>query len=279
MNYIIAVSGGVDSVVLLDMMAKYKQTNRLIVAHFDHGIRAESDADARFVQELTSRYHLPFEVRREELGAGASEQLARERRYNFLNELAKKYDAKIVTAHHQDDLVETIAINLERGTGWRGLSVFTNSAIVRPLLLKRKNELYDYAVAHHLEWVEDETNQSTTYLRNRLRKRLASLDLATISTLTALRHEQVYLRTQIDNELKRYKELQSRHFLIMVPENVAIEILRMQTDAHLTRPQLLQALHGTKTLHAGAEITAGAGVKIRLTKTHFTFENTSQLLY
>jgi len=279
MNYIIAVSGGVDSVVLLDMMAKYKTTNRLIVAHFDHGIRAESDDDARFAQELARQYRLPFEVRREELGASASEQVARDRRYKFLNELAKKYDATIVTAHHQDDLVETIAINLERGTGWRGLSVFTDSTVVRPLLMKRKNELYDYAVVHHLEWVEDETNQSSAYLRNRLRKRTASLDPETINTIVALRNEQVYLRTQIENERKRYTALQSRHFFIMVPENVALEILRLQTDARLTKPQLLQVLHGIKALHAGAEMTAGAGIKIRLTKTHFTFENTSQLLY
>jgi len=279
MNYVIAVSGGIDSVVLLHMMAKYKQTNRLVVAHFDHGIRDDSAADARFVGALAKLYKVPFEMRREELGAGASELMARDRRYTFLNELANKYDAKIITAHHQDDLVETIAINVERGTGWRGLSVFTNSTIVRPLLGKRKNDLYDYALMHHLEWVEDETNMSTAYLRNRLRRRTANLDTETIDTLVTLRHEQVYLRTQIENEVKRFATMQSRYFFIMVPENVALELLRAQTDTRLTRPQLLRMLHGVKTLRAGAEITAGTGIKIRLTKTHFTFENTSQLLY
>ena len=279
MNYVIAVSGGVDSVVLLDMMAKYKQTNRLVVAHFDHGIRNESAADARFVQELARNYKVPFEMRREELGAGASEQLARERRYAFLNKLAKKYDAKIVTAHHQNDLIETIAINLERGTGWRGLSVFTNSTVTRPLLAKQKTQLYEYALTHHLEWVEDETNQTDEYLRNRLRKRIAALDPQTIDTLLRLRHEQVYLRTQIKNEVKRFTTIQSRYFFIMLPENVALELLRCQTNANLTRPQLHAFLHEINTARAGTVLHAGAGIKVQFTKTQFIFENTSQLLY
>jgi tRNA(Ile)-lysidine synthetase-like protein len=278
-NYIIAVSGGVDSVVLLDMMAKYKQTNRLVVAHFDHGIRNDSAADARFVQELARGYQVPFEMRREELGAGASEQLARDRRYVFLNELAKKYDAKIVTAHHQNDLIETVAINLERGTGWRGLSVFTNTSVIRPLLTKQKTELYEYALTHHLEWVEDETNQTDEYLRNRLRKSVATLDPETISALLRLRYEQVYLRIQIENEGKRFITVQSRYFFTMVSENVALEILRRQTDANLTRPRLHAVLHAIKTARAGTVLSAGAGIKVQFTKTQFIFENTSQLLY
>src|SRR3989344_5293986 len=116
MNYIVAVSGGVDSVVLLDMLIKQKEHN-LVVAHFDHGIRVDSDADARFVWELAKKYELSFEVRREELGDAASENTARSHRYAFLRDIAKKYSATIVTAHHADDVVETIAINLTRGTG------------------------------------------------------------------------------------------------------------------------------------------------------------------
>lgn len=278
-NYIIAVSGGVDSVVLLDMMAKYKQTNRLVVAHFDHGIRNESAADAMFVKGLASKYRVPFEMRREELGAGAGELVARERRYAFLNELAKKYDAKIVTAHHQNDLIETIAINLKRGTGWRGLSVFTNTTVIRPLLTKQKTQLYEYALKNHLEWVEDETNQTGAYLRNRLRKRVATLDSKTINTLLKLRHEQVYLRTQIENEVKRFTSIQSRYFFTMVSENVALELLRRQTNANLTRPQLHAVLHAIKTARASTVLSAGAGITVQFTKTQFIFENTSQLLY
>src|SRR5690606_26701133 len=106
MKYIVAVSGGVDSVVLLDMLSK-KTEHELIVAHFDHGIRPDSHEDAAFVQKLAQRYGHTFEMKREELGAYASEATARERRYAFLGALAKKHQAAVMTAHHLDDLVET----------------------------------------------------------------------------------------------------------------------------------------------------------------------------
>ena len=80
-RYIVAVSGGVDSVALLDMLARLSD-HELIVAHFDHGIRSDSAEDALFVSGLAEQYGLPFEMRREELGSNASEDLARTRRYD-----------------------------------------------------------------------------------------------------------------------------------------------------------------------------------------------------
>jgi tRNA(Ile)-lysidine synthase len=172
-NYLVAVSGGIDSVVLLDMLANEKN-HHLVVAHFDHGIRDDSAADARFVREFAKRYHLPFVTAREELGAGASEQTARSRRYAFLNAQAKEFGAVVVTAHHQDDVLETIAINVSRGTGWRGLSVFDNEKVIRPLLFLTKEKIREYARTKRLEWVEDSTNGETAYLRNRLRRKISA---------------------------------------------------------------------------------------------------------
>src|SRR5690554_6827257 len=103
MKYIVAVSGGVDSMVLLDMMHS-RGDAEIIVAHFDHGIREDSAEDAEFVAKAAEGYGYLFESTREELGKNASEALAREKRYAFLRDLAKKYDAQIVTAHHLDDL-------------------------------------------------------------------------------------------------------------------------------------------------------------------------------
>jgi tRNA(Ile)-lysidine synthase len=133
MNYIVAVSGGVDSVVLLDMLSKTQ--HKLIVAHVDHGIRGkESAADARFVAALARRYQLPFVSTELHLGAHASEETAREKRYEFLFGEAEKYRAVVVTAHHRDDIIETITLNLTRGTGWRGLAVLARKDIERPPL-------------------------------------------------------------------------------------------------------------------------------------------------
>ena len=91
MRHILAVSGGVDSVVLLDMVVQgLMKSDQVIVAHFDHGIRPESADDAAFVKSLADKYGLLFETKREELGPDASEELARDRRYVFLRDIAKK---------------------------------------------------------------------------------------------------------------------------------------------------------------------------------------------
>ena len=158
---VLAVSGGVDSVVLLDVLSKMSKLS-LVVAHFDHGIRDDSAKDAVFVGELSKNYGLPFETKREELGKNVSEEKARVRRYKFLREVAEKYNAKLVTAQHSDDAIETIAINLSRGTGWRGLAAM-DSDIVRPLINMTKAEIISYAKKNHLSWREDATNASDDY--------------------------------------------------------------------------------------------------------------------
>lgn len=175
-KYIVAVSGGVDSVVLLDMLVE--QANKtvlpnleLIVAHFDHGMREDSADDAEFVGELTKTYRLPFETERVELSPRASEATARVLRYDFLERVQQKHKAEaIITAHHQDDLLETSIINMLRGTGHRGLhSLKSRDQLLRPLLHLKKIDIYEYAKEHNLKWREDSTNQDTKYLRNKIR--------------------------------------------------------------------------------------------------------------
>jgi len=172
-KYILAVSGGVDSMALLDLLAK-KPDLELVVAHFDHGIRPESGQDAQFVEEATKSYGLPFEIAHATLGPKASEAAAREARYAFLEEIRVKHGAKaIITAHHQDDMVETAVINILRGTGSRGLvSIQSNPKVKRPLLGVKKAQILNYAGESHLKWREDATNQQEKYLRNYIRRRV-----------------------------------------------------------------------------------------------------------
>lgn len=175
-KYVVAVSGGVDSVVLLDMLVSQSKKTvlpnlELIVAHFDHGMREDSAEDAKFVGEIAKVYGMPFETDRVELGAGASEAVAREARYGFLKSVQKKHQAvAIITAHHQDDLLETSIINMLRGTGHRGLhSLKSQDGLLRPLLHLRKTDIHEYAKEHNLKWREDSTNQDTGFLRNKIR--------------------------------------------------------------------------------------------------------------
>lgn len=269
--FIVAVSGGVDSVALLDMLARLSDHD-LIVAHFDHGIRPDSAEDAAFVANLAKKYELPFETRREELGEGASEDLARTRRYVFLRELAKKYDARIVTAHHADDAVETVAINLKRGTGWRGLAAL-DSDIVRPIMHLHKNEIKEYAAKHNLKWREDSTNQSDVYLRNRLRAAIKNMSHDEKRQILALRHHQIHSRNLIDKEVSRLVgpgPRYSRYFFTHVPKSVAIECLRFVTKARLTRPQLERMLLAIKTAGPGSAYEAGAGINLSFTSRNFS---------
>lgn len=271
-KYILAVSGGVDSVVMLDMLARQPNL-QLIVANFDHGIRDDSAADATFVIELAKKYGLPFEVKREELGERASEEMARNRRYDFLRSVAKKHDARVVTAHHGDDVVETIAINLSRGTGWRGLAAM-DSDIVRPMTNVMKSEIINYAKKHGLIWREDITNASDAYLRNRLRHKMTDID-DTKNQLLGLWSAQKFLKKAIDQEVKRLVgdgPEYSRYFFINIDDATGMECLRHIVDARLTRPQLIKALHAIKTALPQKTYHAGSGVNLNFTSRNFTIE-------
>lgn len=272
-KYVVAVSGGVDSVVLLDMLAK-RADLELVVAHFDHGIRPESQDDAGFVKSLANKYGLPFEAKREELGQGASEDLARERRYEFLRAVAKKYGSNIVTAHHADDVIETIAINLSRGTGWRGLAVM-DSDIVRPLTDMSKKEIIEYAKSHILAWREDTTNVDDKYLRNRIRGKLSALDEDSKRQLLGLWQQQKYLKRQIDDivaGLVGEGPSYQRSIFTNLDKPVALELLRCMTGARLTRPQTEKALDAINNFLPSKTLQAGGGVEIRFTSRNFTIK-------
>ena len=166
--------------VLLDLLRRQNAAEgsrffELVVAHFDHGIRRDSAADRAFVAERTRRLGLEFYFERGNLGAGVSEAAARDVRYKFLNRLKSSVNASaILTAHHQDDLIETMMINILRGTGPRGLfSLDSRPELVRPLLNYSKQDILDYAKSHGLIWREDRTNKDQKYLRNYIRQNIA----------------------------------------------------------------------------------------------------------
>lgn len=166
-----AVSGGVDSMVLLDVLSNTPRVD-LVVAHFNHGIRGDSRVDEELVAATAAKYGLPFEAARGRLGSSASEDTARQARYKFLETVRIKYQAKaIITAHHQDDLIETAVINLLRGTGRRGLvAISSNKNVLRPLLDHSKAQILRYAQQNGVKWREDPTNQIPDYLRNYIRQ-------------------------------------------------------------------------------------------------------------
>ena len=274
-KYLIAVSGGVDSVVLLDMLAK-KHEN-ILVAHFDHGIRKDSKEDAIFVRQLAVKYGVKFFTKREELGANASEEKARRARYKFLRELSEKQNATIVTAHHLDDVVETIIINMVRGTGWRGLAVLNAEDIYRPLINFKKQEIINYAKQNNLKWREDSTNSLNVYMRNIVRHKI-DLSNEQKNELQILHQEQIRLAEEIKSEvtslLKSIKNDNkiSRYFINSIDQASAYEIIRELTKGELTPNQIDSVINAIKTQRNGTIFEASKNIKIHFTTRFFTLE-------
>jgi tRNA(Ile)-lysidine synthase len=174
---LIAVSGGLDSVVLTHLCIKLKLN--VALAHCNFNLRSdESNADEDFVLQLAEDLSLEVFIENFDTETYAkqnklsTQMAARELRYNWFNELAEQLHFDyILTAHHTDDNLETFLINLSRGTGLDGLTGIpeVNNNIVRPLLSFSRKDIEAYAKAEKLKWREDVSNTSTKYLRNKLR--------------------------------------------------------------------------------------------------------------
>ena len=171
---VVALSGGLDSVVLLHLLRFQAHAAGLdvVVAHFDHAMRPASGDDARWVTGLCRAWGVPLTLGRAQVTL-SSEEAAREARYEFLEGVRRDVGAALVlTAHHADDQAETVLFRLLRGTGEVGLAGIAprrDPALRRPLLGFWRDELAAYAAQARLRWREDPTNRDVRYARNALR--------------------------------------------------------------------------------------------------------------
>ena len=177
---LIALSGGMDSVVLFDLLLKLKDEMgfKILVAHFDHMIRENSAEDAQFAKELCDKHNIKVYISQgDAVKCAAEEKLsleaaARKLRHAYIRHAAAQAGAdKIAFAHHKNDRAETYLMRVLRGTGGDGLGCMPerDGLIIRPLLCAQKDEVEHYAKTNGLQWREDETNTDTAYTRNKLR--------------------------------------------------------------------------------------------------------------
>lgn len=179
---LLAVSGGKDSMVLMTLANRLSEefAGPVVVAHYDHGWRPDSEQDAIFVMEQAAWAGFPCLLGRPEKPPAESEKTesyARQQRYEFLIETAREQNCQfVVTAHTADDQVETVLHHILRGTGLAGLAGIKPSreldgdlTLVRPLLQVSREEIDRFAEQNHVPFREDSTNSSTDYTRNRLR--------------------------------------------------------------------------------------------------------------
>jgi tRNA(Ile)-lysidine synthase len=183
----VALSGGLDSVVLLDTVCRAQNKNQpsqIFAFHIHHGLQKQADDWLIFCEKLAKRYQIHFDFRLLHLigeEQGNIESRARAGRYEALADLCIEYGIEdLVLAHHQNDQAETVLLQLLRGAGVAGASGMPHSRVFdtkegeitlwRPLLNQNRKELEAYAKEHKLKWIEDPSNQDVQYRRNAIRK-------------------------------------------------------------------------------------------------------------
>jgi tRNA(Ile)-lysidine synthase len=252
-HLLLAVSGGVDSVVLCELCSRAQ--HQFTIAHCNFQLRGkESERDEQFVKALGKKYQVQVMVKRFETDKYADENkvsmqvAARELRYAWFDQLIggdllKPSDAKkwIVTAHHLDDNIETVLMNFFKGTGLAGLRGMLprSGNIIRPLLFARKEDLVQFAKDNNLEWVEDSSNQSDKYSRNYLRHQLIPVI------------EKIYPSAiqNIANGIERFREIEKFHASAMATQ--LKKLVEVKGEEHHIPILKLKKLPSAKTILHG----------------------------
>ncbi len=230
---LVAVSGGVDSVVLLDLLVKAGYG--LALAHCNFHLRGtESKEDEQFVRSLAEKYHVPVYVKQCPAHDYATQhkitiqEAARDLRYNFFEKLSKEKNFdKVAVAHHADDNLETFFINLFRGGGLQGLKGIPvqRDIFIRPLMFATRRQIETYARDNYLGWRNDSSNASLKYLRNKIRHQLLP-EIKNITgnfeslyqSLDYLKEDALMLETLLDRERSRLTNIQNNR-IVITPES------------------------------------------------------------
>ncbi len=289
-----AVSGGVDSMVLLHCLWKHREEwgIRICAAHFDHQLRGlESARDRTFVRDWCQERDIPLKIGFGEVRQKAeedhlgTEEAAREMRYAFLEQARNELECDwIITAHNADDQLETQILNLCRGSGLHGLCGIPprRGAILRPMLEITRSEILDYAREHEVVFVEDHTNEEDDFARNRIRhhvmpvlKGINSSAVENAGTCARLlRRDDDYLESQAGELLARITDTDGAlqlNRLEGVHEALSGRVLRQWIGAPLDYSSVRRILEHTGTTERrilevpGSQLTLEQGKLYRTT--------------
>lgn len=178
---VVAVSGGADSIALLNIL--YNLKYNIVIAHVNHHMRLQSEEEEQYIIKLANKLNIPYEILEYHFeGNDNFHNASHNARYKFFRSVCDKYNTNLIaTAHHLDDQAETILMKLMEGSnlyGYGGISICNddgNYQIIRPLLCVSKKELYNYCDLYDLKYYEDSSNHEDHYLRNRLRHHIIPL--------------------------------------------------------------------------------------------------------
>ncbi len=237
---LLAVSGGADSVVMLDLFARSKFSCG--IAHCNFKLRGEdSDLDEQFVEKLAEKYKfqlhkISFDTQKYAQENGISiEMAARDLRYEWFEKIRQEFGYQyIALAHHKDDVIETFFINLVRGTGIRGLSGIKskNGNIIRPLLFANQQDIINYTETQKLQFREDISNQDTKIIRNKLRHEILPLlteinpaaNNNILNTIGNLYASQLLMSQKIEEYRKLLTRVKKRSIIINISNVQQLEL-------------------------------------------------------
>ncbi|MDD3340666.1 MAG: tRNA lysidine(34) synthetase TilS [Bacilli bacterium] len=247
-SIVVAVSGGPDSMCLLYLtsLLQEKLGIHVICAHVNHSMRKESEEEKVFVESFCKKHNIIFEYMKiEEYGEENFHKQARQKRYVYFEKIIKKYKARyLFTAHHGDDLMETILMRIVRGSslkGYSGFSKITNRdfyQIVRPFIEITKKDILKYNEENHIDYALDASNLKDVYTRNRFRKYVVT----PLKTEKENVHEQFYRysKTLLEYETYIEKEVEAKVEKICI--NSILDIKKYLQEEPLLQKRILAYL-------------------------------------
>ena len=282
---VLAVSGGLDSMVLLDSVATTfsGRKSTLLVATFDHRTGAHGSKATKLVEKRAAALGLKCTVGVAE-HVGTRESEWRDERWRFLRAQAKSFRGNVVTAHTLDDQLETVFMRILRDAGPRGLAgLFAESDVIRPFIALRRNQLASYADARKIRYIDDPSNESRAHLRNRVRHEILPAitrirpafpkDLLTIAQMAAAwREEMSSTVAQLGVELRPDGSLRVARDVLA---GYDAESLRTLWPAIAAQASVVMDRRGTHRLaeftmkgHTGGSIQLSGGIEVRMFRDH-----------
>uniref|UniRef100_A0A7C5Y9J7 tRNA(Ile)-lysidine synthase n=1 Tax=Fervidobacterium nodosum TaxID=2424 RepID=A0A7C5Y9J7_9BACT len=251
-SILLAVSGGVDSIVMLELFDTFQSEfgYQIAVATFNHKLRKEADEEVRFVESLCKEKNIPFFTSQADVLHYSKEHKlsieegARILRYKFLTYVADNYNYKyIATAHNTNDLLETMILRLTKGTGPYGLVGMSpiNGRFIKPLLFFTREEIENYAQARKLRFVTDTSNFDVKYNRNFIRHRIIpllkeinpSVELASLRLAQSIWELDEYVGSIVDEFNNKYSTKIGEYFVFKLHENSYIQTEQVRRNALL----------------------------------------------
>ena len=239
-DYLIcAISGGPDSMCLLDLLVKLKKkySYKIVCAHVNHSMRIESNEECIFVENYCKENDVIFEYMKiEKYNKDNFHNCARNIRYKFFEDLLNKYHSKyLFTAHHGDDLMETVLMRIMRGStlkgygGFQRISKKDNYQIIRPLITKTKKEIEEYDITNNIKFAIDKSNFKDVYTRNRYRKYI----LPKLKDENKNAHLKFYNFSEYIIEAGNYFEKLSQEICNQIYVNNKLDIEKFKTYDHI----------------------------------------------